>query len=442
MKFPIMAGLLLALAGCQAFSSIESQSASPVIVLDNAIIIDGTGAAPLPGRSLLIKDGKIAAIKPAGKIKPSSKTQIIDLEGTYVLPGLIDGHVHLTPWRDRDEKLEALLASGVTTVRDMGGDIRISQGVARRAKEGTLAAPDIYTSATFFGPKFLQDRRIQVAGSGFPPGEAPWMRAVTVETDLETAVREAKASGVTGVKLYSEVDPELAARIVDEAHRQGLKVWSHATIFPSKPSDAVAAGVDTIVHNGMLFPESQEDLPGDYHTGVRQWMAKQDFSSAPPDAPVFKELFAEMVRKGTIYEPTLAGSERFGANNAAGSNLETIDWEAMRAWGCAATAEAHKAGVMISAGTDTAGGASVQRDLELLVGCGLTPLDAIVAGTRNAARSIGIETTHGTVEPGKAADLLVLNENPLEQIENIRLVRFVIKNGKFVTKPAKAQASE
>ncbi|WP_343347064.1 amidohydrolase family protein [Sphingomicrobium sp. XHP0239] len=402
------------------------------LVIRDATVIDGTGDAPLTNHSILIERGVITAIAPSNELSPRSDDRIVDAAGTFVLPGLIDGHVHVTPWRDRDAQLTRLLESGVTTLRDMGGDVRIAADIRERVAKGALLAPDLHSSATFFGPLFLQDRRIQVAGSGFPPGEAPWHKMVTADTDLVQAVTDARASGAVGIKLYSEIDPPLARAIVAEAHRQGLKVWSHATIFPSKPGDAVAAGVDTIVHNGMLFPETQDGLPGDYHTGVRTWMAERDFSAVAPDAPVMSAFYEQMVERGTIYEPTLAGSERFAASNAQGSNLSEIDWDAMRDWGCAATGAAHRAGVTISAGTDTAGGASVHRELELLVACGLSPMDAIVAATRNAATSIGIDATHGTIDVGKQADLIILESDPLADIASIRSVRAVLKNGKLV----------
>lgn len=433
MRILTIALMVAALAGCRTSGTAAEPLAGDRLLLTNLTIIDGTGAPPISGQSILIEGGSIVSIAPSFPASLKAGARVIDVEGGYVLPGLIDGHIHMTPWRDRDDKLQAMLLTGITTVRDMGGDARIIGDVAGRVADGTLAAPDVFYVATFFGPAFLQDRRSQVAASGIAPGEAPWFRKVTADTDLEAVVRSARESGASGIKLYSEIDPELMQRIVEEAHRQDIKVFSHASIFPSKPSDAVAAGVDTIVHNGMLFPESRDDLPADYHTGVREWMPTMDFSATPPDAAVFRELFAEMVRKGVIFEPTLAGSERFESNNGEGSHLATIDWEAMRAWGCAATGAAYEAGVTISAGTDTAGGAPVQREVELLVACGLSPLDAIAAATQNSARSIGVDASVGTIAVGKVADLLVLDQDPLERIENIRAVRLVIKNGNIVS---------
>lgn len=402
----------------------------PKALLD-ATVIDGTGAPPRHGMVILVRDGKIESVGPAASVAIPSDAEIIDLNGATILPGLIDGHVHFFRFKNLERQFEAMLRSGVTSVREMAGDAPFSAKLAERERSGELAIPEVYFAATFYGPSFLQDPRAMRGAGGFPPGEAPWKRVVTDDSDIEEVVTDARKTGAKGIKLYSEIDSGLAKQLVDEAHRQGLKVWSHATIFPSRPSDAVAAGIDVIVHNGLLFPEAELELPPNYHVAVSQWMPTRDFSSVDPNAPVFKHLYSKMVRHGTIYEPTLAGTELNEAIGAANSFLGKIRWTAMRDWGCAATRAAYQAGVTISAGTDTRGGAPVQRELELLVECGLTPMDAIIAATRNNARGIGIEATHGTIEPGKQADLLVVSDDPTADISNIRKVVLVMKRGRI-----------
>lgn len=427
MKALVLFAFFTALVGATA-------AAEPPKALLDATVIDGTGAPPRHGMAILVRDGTIESVGPAASVAIPSDAETIDLNGATVLPGLIDGHVHLFRFKNLERQFEALLRSGVTAVREMGGDAPFSAKLAERERAADLAIPQVYFAATFYGPSFLQDPRATRGAEEFAPGEAPWKRVVTSDSDIEDVITDARKTGATGIKLYSEIAPDLAKQLVDEAHRQGLKAWSHASIFPSRPSDAVAAGVDVIVHSGLLFPEAESALPPNYHVAVRQWMPTRDFSSTDPDAPVFQHLFSEMVRHGTIYEPTLAGSERFEAIGAANPVLGKIRWTAMREWGCAATRAAYQAGVTISAGTDTAGGAPVQRELELLVECGLTPMDAIIAATRNNARGIGIEATHGTIEPGKQADLLVVSDDPTADISNIRKVVLVMKRGQIYRK--------
>lgn len=409
-------------------------------VLYNATLIDGTGTEPRPNVTVVIEDDLISKVTEGTDYEAPSDAEVMDLSNRFLLPGFIDAHVHLSNNPDPEAELRTLLGAGVTTVRDMGGDARTLAVLARDAKIGAIRSPDIYYSAVVFGSSFLQDPRTRRAAQGVEPGTAPWSRVVTPESDLEQVVAEAKGTGATGLKLYSAIEPKLVREIVREGHRQGLKVWSHATIFPSKPSDAAAAGVDVISHSGGLYAEARPDVPSNYTKGITKWMPKQDFAAVDPSAPVYDELFAIMNREGTLLEPTLAifRQERSGeAPEAHKRHLaeaaSRIDFAAFGEWACAATRAAHEAGVTIVAGTDSVPRRSIpiSAEMEALIECGLSPLEAIRAATLNGARAIGIEATHGSVEVGKTADLVILATDPLEDIGNAREVVSIVKSGRL-----------
>jgi imidazolonepropionase-like amidohydrolase len=415
------------------------------LVLANATLIDGTGAAHRPNVTIIIEDGRISEIIEGTVEKTPPNATVVDLSGRFILPGFIDAHVHLSNVLDPKATLRSLADAGVTAVRDMGGDARTLAVLARDAKIGAIRSPDIYYSAVLFGPPFLQDPRSRRAALGFEPGTAPWSRVVKPDSDLAQIVAEAKGAGATGLKLYSALAPQLVREITREAHRQGLKVWSHATIFPSKPSDAAAAGVDVISHSSGLYAEARPDVPSSYTEGITKWMPKQNFATVDPLAPAYHDLFTLMAREGTILEPTVAVFRRAQSRPTPQAHLAEaagqIDVEALGDWACSATAAAHKAGVTIVAGTDSTPRRSIpiSDEIKALVECGLTPLEAIRAATFNGARAIGLEATHGSVEIGKAADLVILSADPLENISNIDEVVAVVKSGRLYDQESTAE---
>lgn len=235
------------------------------ILLTHVTLIDGTGSDPYPGTSLLIEDGKIAKILPYGSEQPKAD-KIINLQGRYVMPGLVDSHYHLIPGvrtAEEDARYRRFaLLGGVTAVRDMGGDGAALKDLAARAESASDPSPRIFFSAFFAGPTwFANDERVKILMHGRPKGEAPWARQIKPDTNIAAAVAEAKSAGATGVKIYADLTPPQIAGIAKEAKRQGLKVWSHATVFPAKPSDAVNAGVETLSHGNLAVWEAVDQLP-------------------------------------------------------------------------------------------------------------------------------------------------------------------------------------
>jgi imidazolonepropionase-like amidohydrolase len=406
------------------------QSATPLI-LSHATLIDMTGAAPRPGMSVLIRDGKIAAVYRDGSQPTPTGTTVRDVAGAFVLPGLIDAHVHnaTDPSRgDRrtivEARLERALRGGVVAVRDMGGDARALADLARAAASGDIEAPEIRYSAIMAGPDFFTDPRVLASSAGVAPGTAAWARALTDSTDLRQAVAEAKRAGATAIKLYADLAAQLAKRAAAEAKRQGLGVWAHLATFPAKPSEIVDAGVQVVSH-ALLVPFEVQPLPN--------WRdrRKADLSIGTDD-PRIQRLFALMKSSGTIFDPTLfvyrADSSAPDTSLAKRSERQAI--EIVRA--------AHAAGVSIAAGTDgmlrDSGGSlpNVHIELEMLVRAGLSPLEALTAATRTNAAVLGMSATHGTIEVGKSADLLVLSADPLADIRNTRRISLVIRRGRIL----------
>lgn len=413
-----------------------SAGATPLL-LTHATVIDGTGARALPDTTIEIDGKTISSIYPSGSQRHPKSARIQDLRGRYVIPGLIDAHVHITDVEPDIAHyrtfLHALMLGGVTGIRDMAGNDRLLGYLAQQTNTDAIPGPDIFYTALMAGPSFFaKDDRVEASAPGEKAGATAWMRAVDATTDLPQAIAEAKGTGATGIKIYANLPADLVTQITTEAHRQGLRVWTHATIFPAKPSDAVAAGADTISHSPYLVWEGSPGVPDDY--GAR---THGDFTHIPPDAPQILALFDTMKQKGTILDATLHVFQFVAGHRAKDVSAGILPWS------YAVTRVAHDHGVAIDTGTDSEGfddGADgrpnlkamplVHAEMALLVWhCGFAPTEAIHAATQVGAMALGQSATRGTIAPGMRADLVVLTADPTVDIHNTTKIAFVIKDG-------------
>jgi imidazolonepropionase-like amidohydrolase len=316
--------------------------------------------------------------------------------------------------------------SGVVAARDMAGDARVVSEAARNVLSGQAKGPDLYHVAVMGGPEFAaRDPRMTRSSLGYPAGGSPWAQAVTAETDLPLAVARAAGSGATALKLYLGFDAELIAALAAEAHRQGLQVWAHSAVYPARPLEVVRAGVDVLSHAcGLAWQDADLD-PTPYATANVNARPSFDPHLVEADSPEMTALFAEMVRRGTIFDPTVTnhahpGDDRFGCTPELTAAL---------------TRAAHHAGVPLVTGTDYHLPAdqpypALHDEIEALVDdVGLTNTEALVAATLHGARALGKEADYGTVEPGKLASLVVLAEDPTEDIRALRTVVAVVYRG-------------
>ncbi len=220
-----------------------------------ATLLDGTSAEARTNMAVVTRGDRISAVVPAKDFHAQAGAEIVDVRDRFIVPGLINTHVHLATLADppvAKAYLRRELYSGVTSVRDMAGDTRLLAELKREAKFDEIVAPDIYYVALMAGPEFFVDPRTHDAARGLIAGQVPWMQAITPQTNLPLAVAEARGTGATALKLYADLPAALVKSITEEAHRQHLLVWAHAAIFPALPSDVVNAGVDVISHACLL----------------------------------------------------------------------------------------------------------------------------------------------------------------------------------------------
>jgi imidazolonepropionase-like amidohydrolase len=419
----------------------SSAPAAVTLALVNATVIDGEGGRPRAGMTILIAGDHIIKVSESAKTKIPQGARVVDLAGRYVIPGLIDSHYHFmlgmhTPEVETVRRRFALLG-GVTTVRDMAGDAIALGEVARTANaDGNVESPRIYYAALLGGPTLLEsDNRVTPISHGRKNGEAPWARSIRPDTDIPKVIAEAKAAGVTAIKIYADLPAETVARLTREAHRQGLKVWSHFAIFPAKPSDAVAAGVDVVSHAVDLIWETQKT----YARFSEVRYGGVDWKTVSLDDPSVMRVLKLMRARGTMLDATtLVTHDRIVGRQLKRAPAERTlsEPERLDRWLFAVVRRAHEMKIPITVGTDIPEWEpghelpNIHDELELLVTrAGLTPLEAITAATLNGARTIGVETSLGTIRAGKLADLVVLTADPTADIRNTRQIEYVIKSG-------------
>ncbi|MEP1035094.1 amidohydrolase family protein [Ekhidna sp.] len=391
------------------------------IVLKNVNIVDVINGGILENQAIEIRDGKIVNIHNAPP-ETFENDKVIDLSGKYVIPGLIDSHTHIEhsaywePARKYNPSRENLVAllehaldGGITTIREMASDVRVVSELSRAAKLGTIQSPDIVFTSLFAGPEFFEDPRAAAATRGELPGRVSWFKTIADSTDISEAVIEAIGNGSDGIKLYAFLKPELVEKISTEARKRGLMVLAHGSTQYSNPFELVDSGVHSLSHSSLLLDVLPEEVGG---------------SSYPENDQLMQKLFQEMKANEVFLDPTQFIYEKVERlNKLSEASSKIIE-------------EAYKAGVMVTAGTDTISAYQDEQypflhdEIALYVEkSGFSMIDALKTATINGALALNMDHEIGSIEVGKKANLVVLNKNPLEKIQNTKSIYLVMKEG-------------
>ena len=418
-----------------------------VKVLKNFTLIDGTGHAPLPNAAMILENGRIAWVGPAAKLKPPPSAPVTDLQGKYMMPGIINLHVHLgaTIGLDQNEKfftpenvekdLKTYASYGVTTVLSMGTD---KDSIFKMRDEQRAGRPT--------------EARIYTAGQGFVfkggyGGLEGVNQGVATVAEVEPAVAAQAAKHVDFIKLWMDdhlgtkkkMPYDIAQAIIESAHRHHLRVIAHI-FYLQDAKQLIDYGVDGLAHSVRDKPIDAAFIADMKHHGTWQEAATLSreasmfvYGQTPPYAndPFFTRSISPQVLaqlKSPAYQQKMRSDPDFsmypGFLRTAERNLKTLA----------------DAGVPYAFGTDSGPpgrfpGYFAHWEMELMVQAGLTPMQVITAATGSAARFLHADDL-GTLEKNKWADLLVLDKDPLDDIKNTRTISAVYIAGKRVAGPA------
>ena len=436
-----------------------AQAGSPALAITDVALIDGVSDAVRAHQTVIVRDGRIVAVGPAAATEVPRGARRIDGRGRWLIPGLWDMHVHAFAHEFANFSGPLMLAWGVTGARDMGFYVDTA-----RFWRGEVAAQRV------LGPRLIVGGRLDG-----PANRAPWVARAATDAEARHAVDSLAEAGADFIKVYSNLSRAAYFAAADQARRRGIVIAGHVP-YPVSALEAIRAGQRSIEHEDDLMRAcSREDA------ALRHELSTKP-AGAPPsaeltiirdharrmrtgyDAPRCTAILTEMARAGTRLTPTLVVYQPYLARtDTAVVHPSALAWVPRRLqaeWrarlsratpadsGVAAsffslprTGEAQRLGVRLMAGSDAPlayvfPGLSLHDELALLVRAGLTPMQAIRAATYEPASFLGALDSLGTIRPGRAADLVVLDRDPLADIRNTRSISAVVARGRLVNRAA------
>ncbi|HEX3250268.1 MAG TPA: amidohydrolase family protein [Pyrinomonadaceae bacterium] len=399
--------------GLREVNKVAQPTAASTIAIVGATLIDGRGGPAITDSVVIVRGDRITAVGKRTSVAIPREAQVVEANGLTLLPGLIDSHFHI----DGDDPLPALyLSHGVTSLRDPGQWIEAYDA----ARKAAAPVPRLFLC----GPHLDSP----------PPAYPTDSYIVRDAEETRLAVNRFVDDGASAIKVYFRLPLALIKVAIDTAHARGVPVMGHLEIVDAR--DTINAGIDGIEHatsfGTALLPLRDAEK---YRQAVladnnaRREGRYQVWNSIDLNTPQARALFKLIVDRGVFVSPTLAVFERQTGDKDT-TAVHVHAFKQMEAF----VGLVKKAGAKVVVGSHSdvphaKRGWAYQRELELLVESGLTPMEAIVAGTSENARYFHIDDRLGSVEIGKLADLILVQGDPLKDISNMRRIQRVMLNG-------------
>ena len=428
---------LIVLALCPAGASGQG-----TIAIRNVTVIPMTGAGAAPDQSVIVRDGRIVEIGPAARIRSPAGATVVNGTGKYLIPGLFDMHTHTS--KTRASGLGLFVLHGVTTVRDQGSEHAEVLRWRREVRAGSRVGPRMVIA----GPYLESLRNIERMRRDPPESRVePFERAripVGSPADAQRIIDSLAALELDHFKIRTVQDRETYLALARAAHARGKRLTGH--IVTASRETFLEARQDGVDHG---FPISIDSLPRDQRMAFWRELASRDVGVVPTLVVVGESVFRPLA----YYQALVTDStDVVHPLRPYLSRFLVLDWKEQveeltpdrrtyfdRAWPIMLrhTREMREAGVRIMAGSDVAvlnifPGESLHEELRLFVdSIGMSPMEALMAATRKPAEWLKLADSVGTIEPGKVADLVLLDADPLRNIGNTRRIGAVVVRGRL-----------
>jgi imidazolonepropionase-like amidohydrolase len=426
---------IVIIAALVAAATVAAMAQGGAIAIRNVTLINGTGATPVPGTTVIIEGERITAIGPNVQVPAGARA--IDGNGKFLMPGMIDAHIHLRGGRggnrppaeqERDavRALHGYLYAGVTTVFDAGNRSEFIMGLRAKEQAGGIVSPRILaTGGTVASPN----------GHGGPYNIEAWPADrkllddhLATKPDLAKIGQDEHGWGTR--PQINQLPEDLLEKIIRYYHSKGVRVIIH-TSNEHNTLEAIYAGADTMAHPIIQAPVSEEylKLMSVKRVPTVSTLTIGENYSRLADHPEFLD--------EPLYQDTIEAEERQRLKTEESAVQQKNRWAA---WMKVMTPVAQEnmkrlnevGKDIVAAGTDQSSGPALHRELELLAGAGISAADIVVIATRNAARALGRLENLGTIEVGKLADVVLLRADPTRDIQNAKQIDSVIKNGQVI----------